>query len=334
MDQIIFNVQEGAMLFTPCIAAMRRNPPASGLKRSRCMADIERVETGCIRVADMKEDILERLMSGMLEYQNQMNIPFCFAETGNAQFGEDFFRRFGFHYIYDRPQYELNTKMISKEMLERAAAGEIVSLSAPKTSNITLQLAEREDMLSLAHFVNARLCRQYGLFMIRSASYFEQYQEELQSSGGNLYQIMENGIRKGYFACMGGSADEIKEAVFDQDFDQDQYLLEKDDKKPAVMARIANLSEMLRHIAGKGKIAIAIRLQDPVIAENDGLFIWYIDDGGSHMERVEQADPSVRPEVTATIGEFTAFVFEYIKLKQNAKFDSIYLSGPVWINER
>ncbi len=57
------------------------------------------------------------------------------------------------------------------------------------------------------------------------------------------------------------------------------------------------------------------------------------------MERVEAPDgamekePSMRPEVTTTIGEFTAFIFEYMKLKQSAKFDSIYLAGPVSVND-
>ena len=70
-----------------------------------------------------------------------------------------------------------------------------------------------------------------------------------------------------------------------------------------------------------------------MLAKNDGDFIWYLNEEGSYMERVEQT-VSTRPEVSATIGEFTAFIFEYITLKQNAKFDNIYLAGPVWMNER
>lgn len=105
-----------------------------------------------------------------------------------------------------------------------------------------------------------------------------------------------------------------------------------------MMARIVNLPEMMRHISGNGKITVAIKLTDPVLENNNGVFLWYIDENGSRMERVEQQNndmgASARPEVTTTIGEFTAFIFEYIQLKQNAKFDSIYLSGPVWMNER
>ena len=44
-------------------------------------------------------------------------------------------------------------------------------------------------------------------------------------------------------------------------------------------------------------------------------------------------DASMRPEVTVTIGELTAFLFGHIRLKQNAKFDSIYLAGPAWLDD-
>ena len=44
------------------------------------------------------------------------------------------------------------------------------------------------------------------------------------------------------------------------------------------------------------------------------------------MERVDESkggeEPSMRPEVTTTIGAFTAFLFEYEKLKQNLKFSN------------
>ena len=69
------------------------------------------------------------------------------------------------------------------------------------------------------------------------------------------------------------------------------------------------------------------------------MFLWYLDEDGSRMERVEEQDGA--PEVTATIGAFTAFIFEYMveymdahmKWKQNAKFDSIYLAGPAFLTE-
>lgn len=368
-NRVVFSMQNDGILsvleIVPRVAAVRRNPPIVSAGRLPCMADIERVETGLLSAISVREgdrvgELAKKLMSGALEYQNQMRFPICFvedmrkhfcqgfqestSESDNTISGEDFFGNLGFQYICDRPQYTLNTETILQEMLERAVRGETVSLDIP---NVTLQVVAPEDMLSLAHFVNARLCRQYGFFVIRSAAYFEQVQRKLLGSGGNLFQIMENGIRKGYFICTNIAAGSIGEVVFDQAFDRACYLLTERGKASGissgedsrVMARIVNMPEMLRHIAGNGKITVAIRLKDPVIAENDGLFIWYIDEGGSRMERVEEpetekeSDSSMRPEVTTTIGAFTAFLFSYMKLKQNAKFDSIYLAGPAFVNE-
>lgn len=339
-DNIVFVIKndtiQSMLHLTPYSAAMRRNPPLTGANRFPCMADVVRVDTNLISVTATQREYqnkgyMRKLLTGALEYQREWQIPFCFVEPENREF----FEHFGFHCIYDRSQYELNMEIISKQMLKRAADGEIVHLNP---SNITLTAADKSSLLSLAHFVNANLCRDYGLFNIRSAGYYERLLSELQTCGGNLYQIMENGKRKGYFAYAEEKDCSIREAVFENESDIERYFYTAKEKKPAVMARIVNLQEMLKHISANGKVTIAIRLKDSVIAENDGLFIWYLDEKGSHMERVEETkhpdEPSMRPEVTATIGELTAFLFEYIKLKQNMKFDSIYLSGPTWMNER
>lgn len=338
---IVFSVQKdgklSALTLTSCTAAMHRNPIASA-GRIPNMADIERVGTNLISAAALQEAHDDEaaagtLLSGALAYQNQMQVPLCLVESPLP--GEESLGRLGFQYIYDRPLYTLNDQTVSVKMLDRAARGENVSLDIP---GVTLQAVGREELLSLAHFVNARLCRQYGIFLIRSASYYEAVQEKLRAIGGNLFQVMEHGVRKGYFAYANTGADSIREAVFDEDFDRECYLLTERGKKPAVMARIVNLPELLKHVTGNGRITVAIQIRDPVVAENDGLFIWYINEEGSRMERVEdppaemEKDSSMRPEVTVTIDEFTAFIFAYMKLKQNAKFDSIYLAGPAWLD--
>jgi len=339
-DNLIFAIQGDEILsmlqLAPYSAAMRRNPPLPGVNRLPCMADVVRVDTNIISVAATKEayrkrGYMKRLLAGAFEYQRQMKIPFCMVSSEE----NSFFAQFGFHYIYDKTQYELNTRIISHGMLQKAAEGAVVPLHMP---NLTLTVADKSGLLTLAHFVNANLCKFYGLFNIRSAVYYEHFQKELCAYGGNLYQIMEHGRLKGYFAYLGDREDNIQEVVFENAAEIEQYFYVAKDKRPATMARIVNLPEMLRHISSDGDVKIAIRLKDPVIAENDGLFIWYINENGSHMERVEEApnmgEASMRPEVTATIGEFTAFLFEYIRLKQNMKFDSIYLSGPARIDEK
>lgn len=346
-DRIIFSDEEmcSRLELVSRAAALRRNPPVSGARRFPCMADVERVETGLISAVSTKEEhrgkgLMRRRMTDALAYLDQTRVPLCLVEDPGDLPGTDLFGRFGFQTIYDRPHYALNTETISAEMLRRAAAGETVRLDIP---DLTLQAAAPAELLSLAHFVNARLCRSYGFFTVRSAAYYECEQSRLLASGGNLFQIMENGVRKGCFACTGNGADSIREVVFDQAFDKECYILtakaEKSGRNPAVMARIVHMPEMLKHVTGNGRITIAIRVHDPVIAENDGLFRWYIDGQGSRMERVDEPgteqekDASMRPEVTVTIGELTAFLFAYIQLKRNTKFDSIYLTGPAWLDD-
>lgn len=349
-DCITLSLQEGgvqsALELVLRVAAVRRHPPISGAGRIPSMVDIERVDTGWIRAVAAgegcrQEDLVSRLTAGALVLQNQMRVPLCLVEcpgeSDDTMHGADFFGRYGFQDTYDRPRYALNTETISAEMLGRAAAGETVLLDIP---GLTLQAAAPDDLLPLAHFINASLCREYVFFTVRSAAYCEAELKKLLDSGGNLFQIMENGVRKGCFACTGTGLDSIREVVFDRTFDRGCCLLtEKVAEKgnrPAVMARIVNMPEMLKHVTGSGRITIAIRISDPVIEENDGLFIWYIDEKGSRMERVAEpaeGGASARPEVTVTIGGLTSFLLGYTRLKQNAKFDSIYLAGPAWLDD-
>lgn len=342
-DNIVFALEgekvRSMLHMAPYFIAMRRNPPLAGADRLPCMADVVRVPAGMIGAAATDRayrcrGYMRRLMESALAYQKRRKMPLCFAAAQD----EAFLEHFGFHPVFDGPRYELDGRAITQEMLLRAAAGEKVALSPRGT---VLVAARGSDLLSLAHFVNARLCVQYGLFVIRSAAYYERFRHEVKSCGGELYLILEDGSLIGYFACMDSGAHDIREAVFRDAADMERYLYADRGQAPSVMARIVDMPEMLRHISGNGKITIAIRLTDPLIAENDGLFRWYIDKDGSHMERVEEAAgesggtvPAMRPEVTATIGEFTAFLLGYRKLKQNMKFDSIYLSGPAWISER
>lgn len=334
-DAVIFAAErdETKLCLVPRAAAMRRNPPLPGANRLPCMADVVRVEPYYISSIPVKEagaadDCVEKLMTASLAYQYRMWVPFTLIHDDNGAAYEGY----GFHDIYDKQEYQLNEEIITPSILKQAENGEIVSLNP---SNIMFSALNKRDELALAHFVNASLCKKYGLFVIRNAVYYEKLQRKLVSQGGNIYLIKENDKLRGYFTYI--NSDTIGEVVFENEFEIERYFHRKGEKKPVTMARIVNLPEMLRHISSRGKVTVAIRLTDPIISENDGLFIWYLDENGSRMERIDEPKgdlaAAIRPEITTTIGELTAFFFEYIKLKQNMKFDSIYLSGPAWINE-
>lgn len=317
-------------------AAIRRNPPLSGQNRALCMADIVRVNTNYIAVSGIDDSVeqnenLKRLLRGSLAYQNRMQIPFTMLNSDQSER----FEPYGFHYIYNAPCYKLHKEIFTAERLQQAVEGERVVLDKP---NITLSVLDKNGLLPLAHFVNAVLCKKYGVFIIRNALYFENLQKKAAENGDTIYQIKEGSRLIGYFLYYSGEKEWISEAVFEDEENIACYLEEVEPRKPRVLARIVNLHEMLKHISSKGKVTVAIRLIDPIIMENDGLFIWYLDEKGSYMERVQKTQTedgsAMRPEITTTIGGLTAFLFEYIKLKDSLKFESIYLTGPAWITEQ
>lgn len=322
-----------AMLhLTPYAAALRRNPPLPGADKVPCMADIVKADVNSISKLATDEmyrnrGYAKKLIASALEYQNCMKVPFTFVKSEN----DAFFEKYGFSYIYDKTKYELNKNIISEDMLRRAEQGEKVVIE----DGVIIETVEKKELLTLAHFVNANLCKIYGLFNIRSAIYYEKLQKELMAKGGNIYQIVKDNQLLGYFTYINKCTESVIEVVFADEYYEDKYFYKTTDKEPAVMARVVNLPEMLKYIRSKGKVTIAVRVIDPIMVDNDGLFIWYIDEKGSHMVKQDEDEAGLkyRPEITVTIGELTAFFFEYIKLKRNMKFDSIYLTGPVFINE-
>ncbi len=316
----------------PYSTAMRRNPPSPGYNRLPCMADVVRVDTNFITGLTSKEAYrnhgnAQRVLKSALEYQNRMKVPFTFMTAEQ----EELAIKSGFYPIYEREMYELKKEQISKEMLQRAHEGEQITL---ETGHV-LSALDKSELLSLAHFVNANLCKAYGMFHIRSAVYYENLHNEALSKNGDVFIIRRDGKIVGYFVFFDEREELIKEVIFDKKEELEQFFYCEHDKKPHIMARIVNLSEILKHISSNGKVTIAVRINDPVMPENDGLFIWYLNEIGSYMERIEETESlkQYKPELTVSIGELTAFLFEKVQLKKSLKFDSMYLSGPVWLND-
>ncbi|MBQ7943253.1 MAG: hypothetical protein IJ326_04220 [Lachnospiraceae bacterium] len=316
----------------PYSAAMRRNPPSPGYNRLPCMADVVRVDTNFITGLATKEAYrnhgnAQRVLKSALEYQNRMKVPFTFMTTEQAELADEC----GFYPIYERELYELKKEQISKEMLQRAHEGEKIML---ETGHV-LSALEKSELLSLAHFVNANLCKTYGMFHIRSAVYYENRHNEALSKNGDIFVLRRDGKIVGYFVFFDEREEVVKEAIFEKKDEMQQFFYCEHDRKPHIMARIVNLPEILKHISSNGNVTVAIRINDPIMSENDGLFIWYLNEKGSYMERIEETEAlkKYRPELTVSIGELTAFLFEQVQFKKSLKFDSMYLSGPVWLND-
>lgn len=74
----------------------------------------------------------------------------------------------------------------------------------------------------------------------------------------------------------------------------------------------------LRKDAGRGHGCILpLRLQDPLIPENDGLWLWHLERERSWLERAAWSEGAIQeqegflPRLSLTIEEMTAWLFGY-----------------------
>lgn len=326
-EQILFCTQEekpvNMLTLQGYWGAIRKTAPFFGEKASLGMADTLRIDTSILNLQG-NHAMPQRALEAAVAYQAAVGVPFVFA-AGDEQL----LRECGFRSIARNPSYEINRELLGDAVLLQAR---ITGKAVLQHDFMEVEALRRNGLMMLSHFANLALCRGYRFFMIRSAVYFEKLLQELEQEGGGIYLIKEYGKLLGYLAVKGQG--QVYEAVFENEIDSERYLVKQETKGMQVMARAADLSSLLAHIASKGKVSIALKLTDEIWAKNDGLFIWYLDEKGSRMERISENDAALfKPEVTADIGQLTAFLFGNGKLKDNLKFDSIYVINPVFVNE-
>ena len=317
-EEILFQIQKDRpdtiAVLKCCSAAMRRMPAISSANHLPGMADVVRADTGVLIMNDRDEKDHDKVMHAILAYQNA-KIPCILTFTRNIQQ----FERYGFGVISQETEYRVNDLIIKNDALIQARIRGSIELVP---SYVRLAALRKDNLMNLAYFANSVLSRNYGFFMIRSAVYFEKLLLEMENRGGGVYQIMEYGKMLGYLAV--DSDGRVREAVFENDFDRERYLIRQS----------KDMDQMLMHVASKGNVRIALSLKDEIYEQNDGLFIWYLDEKGSRLERVEQsARNPFHPELSITAAQMVSFIFGQGKLKENLKFDSIYLLEPVFVNE-
>ena len=112
-NHVVFEIQkeeiQSVLQLTPCIAAMRRNPPVTGQDAFRVWRILS-VSMDCI-VWPPQEAYRKRIYetadvrcARVPESNEGAALP---RGDGQNCLCSGFFSHFGFHYIYDRPRYEL-----------------------------------------------------------------------------------------------------------------------------------------------------------------------------------------------------------------------------------
>lgn len=330
------------------ISILRLMPYAVAVKRSSItkqelgitLTNMVKESAACVFSMMIRPDkahlgLTDEVMYEALLQQKKDARAFAYHNPENRQEMVQY-EQFGFAPVSDGKQYIRNQDGLTNEVLRRCMDEQQAAIPG---TDYTISILQKSEMMNLIQFVNGMLSVKYGFFVIRTPKYYEQMSEELIDYHGNIFLIRHNEKIIGYFAMEGVLEVELLREVLIENEELCERLFTLTQEGLPVMARIVNLRNMVKHICSDGKVTIAVRIEDPMIRANNGLYLWYLDENGSRLEMVEKAwerdNKSLpRPELSVTIGEFTSFLMGYKTLKKNRKFESIKLPGSVWLPER
>lgn len=78
---------------------------------------------------------------------------------------------------------------------------------------------------------------------------------------------------------------------------------------PYIMTRITNVPEMLKLLRSEQPLKAVLEIEDPIIEENQGRFLWSISPENSECVKLEKEDVKELPFIRLKIAELTEFVF-------------------------
>lgn len=161
------------------------------------------------------------------------------------------------------------------------------------------------DCRQTADYMERWLGSRYDLYCRRDSAYVSRLLRELNSENGRLELLFDNGLLVGLEAFWGINSREQRLLMA-----EDSYVRKTGDK-PAIMARITCLTALLElfHLKENGPESAVLRLavQDSIVEENQGDFVWKLNRAGSAAGRAaadEEARSAAAGEThAATSGE-------------------------------
>ncbi len=232
---------------------------------------------------------MDRILRESLMYLRKKGQPFTFLMPANAEI----YRPYQFSYIYDKEIY----------FLKKA---------------VKVRPLEEKEFAKLAEYASSRLEKTYHVFIKRDIAYYKKMEKELQAQNGGFYLLYgKNAEIKGYLAYTEeeGKGD-IQEAVIEEGV-MDCPVYASGKKQPAIMARIVDVKSMISMLRSRsGDIFCVMKIEDPVLTENGGIWECRITPGASTACKKE----SGAFECTIQIEQLASWIFGYQKTKECFRF--------------
>ncbi|MDD3252893.1 MAG: GNAT family N-acetyltransferase [Lachnospiraceae bacterium] len=272
---------------------------------------------------------MRRLLLQMMSDMKAEKMPFCFLMPAD----EAIYRPFGFTYIFRQPEWSLKAGL----SLERRALNPLASTDVKHFGT------EQQRIAQAAAWMNDWLARRYQVFAVRDKAYLLRLLDEVASEDGTLELLYDGaeGRMVGLQSFWG--LHEREQRLL---YVEDAYVqAAAGEAKPAIMARIISLDAFLRVIhlkesAKQEELTIRLWLDDPLIAENHGLWIWHLNheaswvEPGADLRQEDQQDAwqdarqdaqpvHAQADLCLTIDELTAWLFGYQVPKAAESWDPL-----------
>lgn len=294
--------------------------------------------------ADMRHrGYMRSLLIRMMEDMRRKQMPFCFLMPA----AEAIYTPFQFAFIYDQPVWKLreDTELERISIEETVLAEEYVDADARQK---TVQQIPRENpaLQLAADWMQHWLEQRYEVFAKRDDAYVTSLIREVKSELGSL-DLLYNQKQLVGIQSIWGRGEKEQRLLYTEDGYSE---LEK--KKPAIMARIITPEAFvpvihLKEDAEAEQLTVCLELEDPLVSQNDGRFIWTLDHTSSQLEKLTSQIETMEEALAQTewkndsvlhlkIEELTQWLFGYRvpeAVKQYAGAEQIDVLGRIFLDE-
>lgn len=279
-----------------------------------------------------RQGCMRKLLCRTLEDLAKMGEPFTYLMPARKEYYEPF----DFAFIMD--WYTFKTEKLEKNMGEK------------RNSSLRLEIQNEENIRFIAAKMNEARENYAKVFTKMSVQLLKRLEKEQNCENGHVFLIREK--KKCIATGMYTKADhevqitnlfiekqERKEDVIHflrQEFSSyaiewisyDKNLLEeKYEKKPLIMARVLRVDILLPLLKSIKKQEFVIEIKDSYMQNNNGRFLWKMDENGSSLEKTKRES-----DVCVDIAKLTEIIFGYTDT-QEEYLKYIIPLGPVHITE-
>lgn len=171
----------------------------------------------------------------------------------------------------------------------------------------------REMGTALADFANTWLEERYQIYVKRDADYYERQLSEIQAQNGDIFVLKRGESLEGFFLYAREGEEIFVQEMMERQPGSFSFLEEKKEKKPVIMARIIHLEEMMKLVKSPHNRTILLEVEDPLLPQNDGLYLWELTPFGSRVTRQREVREG---EIFMTIDELTPHLIQGVFLNE------------------